>query len=234
MNKYIENICNLIDAECSACGMSEARCLASSVILSEVLRAEGFSSTLFTCEFNGFSKILLDLIRSGAAKNMSGNELVAASARCVSVLANRLDSPAFDFNGNKLPSALYGHAALLLHHNESGQCWFVDPTAFQFSRSKDVNGWVLNAPRYFVLEVKKDVFYYISELNTLKPRDIQDHPMLVAPLGCGGELHYDYRRLDSLESEEMVEGGKAWLRSDANPKKFATVVSRVKEQLAFC
>lgn len=93
---------------------------------------------------------------------------------------------------------------------------------------------MLNAPRYFVLEVKKDVFDYISELNTLKPRDIQDHPMLVAPLGCGGELHYDYRRLDSLESEEMVEGGKAWLQSDANPKKFATVVSRVKEQLAFC
>lgn len=227
---------------CHQKGMMTGRCLATTTILMETLGKLGCEVERFTCEVHGYSKKYIDKV--SASRSMGNHTLSdrkkaeqwkAEGARLLSVFANRPDLNK-DVKGKpEAEKPLEGHIALFAKDRKTGQAWFVDATAFQFTRTDAKNGWVLESPDFLINELGEGGFSRVKSLNELHKAEVnkiptENLPEAIIDLPCGGRLYYGYRRLNVIEALEKKKGSKDWKRSDLNPEKYKEIISTVMKK----
>lgn len=199
--REIIDIANAVNSACIDAGLIRSRCLAASVIIRDVFIAMGHDAELFTCSVAAMSQKFARV--RDKVKNLSESqvkELAASGARCVLIMANE---PSANVN-NPPVMPLYGHVCVVV--NVGGKSYFIDPTAYQFKRTKRKNGFIVDAPVILCDQVS-GAFWSVLKRNEAaalagSPADWQ---VLQVALHGGGQIHYEYQHLDQIAKARAGE-----------------------------
>ncbi|HAT8518430.1 MULTISPECIES: hypothetical protein [Vibrio] len=205
----------------------EQRCLAQCVTLSHILSSKGYTVELLPCEVVGKSKKLIDAERKGMPKSERKIQRLAQSGARQIMIRNEAKPGTAGID-----RPLGGHVAMFA--SKDGQCYFIDPTSFQFQRTKKQNGWLFDCPDCIITKCDPHYLCKTAEFNerfTPSEKKLDGSTFIALNMECGGALYYIQSGVDILMEYRDNPNSSECNNSDLNLDRHKSVIEHVNNSL---